>query len=209
MPQQEARPQATVLEKGNVLFFYRPKEGVQHPQDPNDLEHKLEKDVPAPHAPGQRKRPWARAAGEGRYAIARHQGHTHLAYRLAQPAKEGEVQRELQLLPEASYIITVKDPYTPSEIELSEKPSYPRELNKFDGHGWIALEPTDSLDYQYTQVLLVGARTDVQQELGIQIDAQEETRAEQEVMRALQHDEQEARKQGVSLLEPLQKGEWM
>ena len=264
MPDQEQKTNVSILEKGNILFFYRPKEAVEHPSSPEDLERvyfmllpddqrhhrnrlfnvahgalpaivpgkalpeerdwafvqdvaqdptavldSLEKDVAAPHPPGQRKRPWARVAGEGRYAIARHQGHTHLAYHLIQPKRGGEVQKELQVLPEASYIISVKDPYAPSEIQISEQPAYPPELRKFDGHGWIPVDPTDYMDYQYTQVLLVGARTDVGRELGISLDEHEENQAEKQVMQALRKDEQEAERQGVSLLEPLQQGGWI
>ena len=262
-------PQANVqlLEKGNILFFYRPKKGVLHPRNPDDLErvyfmllpddqhnhrnrlfnvahgvfpaiepgislpeertwafvqdvakdptdvlYALEKEIPAPPpAPGQRVRPWARAAGEGRYAIARHDNHTHLAYVLREPEKPGEVQQELQLKPEASYVISVKEPFAPSEIELDKKPTYPDELRRrFDGHGWIPVEPTDYLDYEYTQVLLVGARTDVERELpGIQFDHEAENRAERQVLQVLRQEEEEARRQGVSLLEPLEKGRWV
>jgi len=264
---EEQRPgKEQFLEEGNILFFYRPKMGVLHPRDPDDLErvffmllpddqkhHKtrlfnvahgtfpqivpgvslpeerdwafvqdvgkdptdvlesLEKNIPGPPEPsGQRARPWARAAGEGRYAIVKHDNHTHLAYCLSEPKKPGEVQQELQIKPEASYVISVKEPFAPSEIELDKKPSYPESLrNKFDGHGWIPIEPTDYLDYQYTQVLLVGAETDVERELGIKLECEAENRAEKQVLKVLRQEEKEAAQQGVSLLEPLEKGGWI
>ncbi len=254
-----------VLEKGNIVFFYRPKKGVDHPQSPDDLErvyfmllpdeqatHKsrlfnvahgtlpaivpgkalpeernwafvqeahadprrvleaLEKERPAPPpAPGERVRPWARAAGEGRYAISRHQDHTHLAYWLHRPERTGEVQKELEIRPQASYIISVKEPYAPSEIPLDKKPDYPASLRaRFDGHGWVAAEPTEFFDYAYTQVLLIGAEADVQKELGLTLDASVENRASEAVLQMLEKEEREAARQGVSILEPLREGRW-
>lgn len=262
---EKERAAANILERGNILFFYRPRMGVLHPQSPDDLERvylmllpddqkqhrnrlfnvahgafpaivpgralpeernwafaqevsanpeevlaNLEKDIPAPPEPsGQRARPWAPAAGQGRYAIVVHENHTHLAYRLAKPDKPGEVQKELEIKPEASYVISVKEPYAPSEIELEQKPDYPPQLRRrFDGHGWIAANPTDLLDYQYAQVLLVGARTDAQRELGITLDAGRENEAQKQVLRLLREEAAEAERQGISLLEPLTKGEW-
>jgi hypothetical protein len=258
-------PAVEPLERGNIVFFYRPKRHVEHPKSPEELQrvyfillpddqvgHKnrlfnvahgvfptivpgkavpeerdwafvedasqdpkavldaLEKEVRAPQVPpGERVRPWARAAGQGRYAIARHEDHTHLAYWLGEPHKVGEVQKELQIRPEASYVISVKEPFAPSEIELEEKPSYPQHLrNKFDGHGWIPADPTSFLDYQYTQVLLVGARVDVEKELGFSLDARVENKAEKQVFKMLREEGREAAEQGVALLEPLTEGMW-
>ena len=266
MAKEQAQPGARILEQGNIVFFYRPKMAVLHPQSPDDLEraffmllpddqehHRnrlynlahgvfpmvvpgkalpeerdwafaqdvsrnprevleaLEANIPGPPEPsGQRARPWARAAGDGRYVIALHDDHTHLAYRLRQPKQIGPVQEEMQIKPQASYVISVKEPYAPSEIELEQKPTYPPDLQrKFDGYGWIAADPTDYLDYQYTQVLLVGARTDVEQELGIRLDPQAENRAQKEVLKLLRQEEKEAARQGVSLLEPMEKGRWV
>lgn len=261
----ERESTVSVLEQGNILFLYRPKKGIDHPQSAEDLErvyfmllpddqaaHKnrlfnvahgafpaivpgaalpeerdwafvqeagsdprqvleaLEAERPAPPpAPGKRVRPWARAAGEGRYALSKHQDHTHLAYWLHRPERPGKVQKELQIRPQASYIISVKEPYAPSEIALEEKPDYPASLRaKFDGHGWVAAEPTQFLDYPYTQVLLIGAEADVQKELGLSLDAAVENRADQAVLQMLEREEREAAKQGVSLLEPLRQGHW-
>ncbi len=178
-------------------------------QDPKEVLDALERNIPVPTPTGERARPWARIAGEGRYAIVRHADHTHLAYALAEPERAGEVQKEMQIKPEASYIVSVKEPFAPSEIRLDKKPSYPDSLRrKFDGHGWVAVEPTDFLDYQYTQVLLVGAETNIQKELGIKLDTGEENRAEKQVLQTLRQEEKEAARQGVSLLEPMERGRW-
>jgi hypothetical protein len=254
-----------IMEKGNIIFFYRPKRGITHPRRPEDLErayfmllpddqkahanrlfnvahgvfpwvvpgkalpeerdwafvmdassdpksvlNALEKDVPgAPEPADKRARPWARPVGEGRYAIATHDDHTHLAYSLWEPRHPGEVQEELKVESEASYIISIKQPDAPSEIELSEKPGYPTKLQKmFDGHRWIPVLPTDFLDYKYTQVLLIGARTNVQEELGFRLDADKENSAAKAVFQMLREDAKSAKRRDVELLAPLEQGRW-
>lgn len=179
--------------------------------DPRVVVDALERNIPAPAGPGEeRARPWARIAGDGRYAIVRHADHTHLAYVLHEPRQPGEVQQQLQIKPEASYVIAVKQPYAPSEIQLSEKPAYPESLVKqFDGHGFIPVQPTDYLDYRWTQVLLIGARTDVEQELGIQLDPTIENQAEREALALLQQEAREAHARWhVEIFEPMCQGRW-
>ena len=63
---------------------------------------------------GVRKIPAARPAAEGIYTVVRHGEHTHLAYFLELPKHQGPVERELNIKREASYIIAVKNPQTPS-----------------------------------------------------------------------------------------------
>jgi hypothetical protein len=58
--------------------------------------------------------PLARPIGEGSYVIARHDGHPHLAYRLELRGRPGAPQRDLHVEPEASYIVSVKNPQVPS-----------------------------------------------------------------------------------------------
>ena len=179
--------------------------------DPRSIVDDLEKNVAAPPRPsGQRARPWARIAGDGRYALARHGDHTHLVYFLHRPQQAGPVQQELEIKPEASYVISVKDPFMPSEITLKEKPSYPKRLtDKFDGHGWIPVDPTSFLDYRWTQVLLIGARTNVEEELGIKLDPNKENQAEQEALQLLRWESKDAeQKWHVDIFEPLIKGKW-
>ena len=184
-------------------------DAVSH--DPRAVVDALEKNVSAPPRPSaERARPWARIAGEGRYALARHGDHTHLVYYLHQPMQPGKAQRELEIKSEASYIISVKQPFAPSEISLAKKPGYPEDLRKkFDGHGWIPVDPTSYLDYRWTQILLIGARTDVEKELGIRLDPHEENEAEKEAVRMLRSESKEAEeKWHVEIFEPLLKGEW-
>lgn len=264
--QRQQHPGVRVLEAGNIVFFYRPKKGVQHPTGPNDLERAffmlfpddqqqhqnrllnvahgvfpeivpgkalpeerdwafvedvnhdaralvddLEKNVvPATGPNGGRNRPWARVAGDGRYAIAHHENHTHLVYFLHEPAKPGKVQQDLEIKSEASYIISVKQPFARSEINLQEKPNYPDDLvKKFDGHGFIAVEPTSYLDYRWTQILLIGARTNVKQELGITLDSKQENQAEKAALQYLHEEAPEAhQKWRVEIFEPMNQERW-
>src|SRR5919202_7065485 len=53
-----------------------------------------------------RKGDAARPAGEGKYAIIKHQDHTELAYVLELPKEPGEAQRELGIEKEATYVIS-------------------------------------------------------------------------------------------------------
>lgn len=63
---------------------------------------------------GERVQPGARPAGEGAYVLARHGDHTHLAYELQLPEEPDGPQRELNLAPQASLVVTVKNPDVPS-----------------------------------------------------------------------------------------------
>ena len=69
-------------------------------QNPDDLTRELLSDE-------FRKGDAARPAGEGKYAIVRHQNHAELAYILEIPKESGEAQKELGIEKEASYIISL------------------------------------------------------------------------------------------------------
>src|SRR3712207_61717 len=60
-----------------------------------------------------RKGDAARAVGEGKYAIVKHQDHAELAYVLEMPEEPGEAQRELGIEKEASYIVSIINPKAP------------------------------------------------------------------------------------------------
>lgn len=181
-------------------------------RDPRQVVNELEKNVSGSPPPGseQRARPYSRIAGDGRYAIARHKDHTHLVYFLHEPREPGKVQHDLEIKKEASYIISIKDPFTPSEIRLGKEPNYPKELrDKFNGHGWIPCDPTSFLDYLWTQILLIGARSNVERELGITLDAKAENRAEREALAALRQISPAAQNRWrVEIFEPMQQGRW-
>ena len=119
-------------------------------------------------------------AGEGKYSIVEHEGHSELAYILELPEEPGPTQREFQIKKEASYIVSVKNPdiQVPGyNAFLKRKPHYPNSLKeKFGNRRWINVEDPHLLDYENAQLLLIGARKkDVEEELGIDIDEEKET----------------------------------
>ncbi|MGW3173417.1 hypothetical protein [Streptomyces sp. NPDC001153] len=155
---------------------------------------------------GKRTQPEARPAGEGRYAIVRHGGHTHLTYELEMPAKPGAVQKELAIEPEASYILAVKNPRAgapagvgPPPPQRADLPS--RDQDRFEGRRFTSAEP-ELLDQEGTEFVLIGAAHDVERELDVQLDTEAESPESAEIFRRL-HMPREKHP-----VEPLTKGEW-
>lgn len=145
--------------------------------------------------------------GEGKYSIVEHEGHTELAYILEIPEVPGSSQREFQIKKEGSYIISVKNPdiQVPGySAFLERKPSYPSSLKqKFGDRRWINVDDPDLLNYENTQLLLIGARKkDVEEELGISIDEEKEFAKTAELFNDLK-----IRKEQVPL-KPLLKGKF-
>jgi hypothetical protein len=123
--------------------------------------------------------PDARVAGEGRYALVDHNGHTHLAYVLARPRDPGPAQETFRIRPEASYIVAVRNPDAPAppgaglaERQRAELPPELRE--RFGGRRFIPLDPPELLDHDHVELILIGAAEDATQELGIELDADDE-----------------------------------
>lgn len=118
---------------------------------------------------GERHLPAARSAGEGMYEIVRHEGHTHLAYVLELPAEAGAVQHELRIVPEASYVISVKNPDKPSPpgVGLSGREvSLPKTLReRFRDRRFIDVDPPEFLDHEGVELILVAASAKAGKEL--------------------------------------------
>ncbi len=139
---------------------------------------------------GKRRIAAAAPAGEGKYSIVKHDNHTELAYVLELPEVPGPTQREFEIKKEASYIISVKNPdiHIPGFKAFEKrKPDYPANIkHKFGDKRWINVEDTDLLNYENTQVLLIGARKkDVQEELGIDLNEEKETENTAELLKEL------------------------
>lgn len=139
---------------------------------------------------GKRKVGPATPAGEGKYSIVRHDGHTELAFVLELPKVPGPTQKEFGIRKEASYIISVKNPdiQAPGFKAFEErKPSYPQEIRQiFRDRRWISVEDPEILNYANTQVLLIGARkSDAQEELGIDLDEEKENMNTAELFKEL------------------------
>lgn len=160
--------------------------------NPNDIQKEL---MPAEYTTetrGKRRLPAAAPAGEGKYTIVKHDNHTELAYILELPEVPGPTQREFEIKKEASYIISVKNPdvKVPGFAAFSsedKKPEYPKHLKeKFADKRWINVDEPELLDYENTQLLLIGARTkDVEEELGVDIDEEKETERSADLFKEL------------------------
>jgi hypothetical protein len=131
-----------------------------------------------------RKGDAARAVGEGKYAIVKHQDHAELAYVLEMPEEPGEAQRELGIEKEASYIVSIINPKVPvpkGYPSSEEPPNYPESiLKKFDeNENFISLaRDLRFINFQNAQMILVGAREGrdvIQKEFGIDIREEKET----------------------------------
>jgi hypothetical protein len=155
---------------------------------------------------GKRRLAAAAPAGEGKYVIVKHDNHTELAYILELPEKPGPTQREFEIKKEASYIISVKNPdvKVPGFAASEKKPDYPKTLKeKFGDKRWINVEEPDFLNYENTQLLLIGARKkNVEEELGIDIDEEKETESSADLFKELKVRKEQAP------LKPLLKGKF-
>jgi hypothetical protein len=157
---------------------------------------------------GKRRLAAATPAGEGKYSIVKHDGHTELAYLLELPQEVGHTQKEFEIRKEASYIISVKNPEISvpgfAAFSSARKPEYPsRLMEMFGDRRWIDIENSELLDYENTQLLLIGARKkDVEEVLGINIDEEKETQRSADIFKELK-----VRKEEVPL-RPLLKGKF-
>jgi hypothetical protein len=150
--------------------------------DPEDIKQEIL--VPAEYSTetrGERRMAAASPAGEGKYSIVQHDNHTELAYILELPEVPGPTQREFEIKKEASYIISVKNPDISvkgfAAFSSTRKPEYPMDITeKFGNKRWINVDDPQLLNYENTQLLLIGARKkDVEQELGLDINEEKET----------------------------------
>ena len=156
---------------------------------------------------GERIQPEARPAGEGIYAIVRHDDHTHLVYAMELPSRPGAVQQAFHLEEEGSYILSVKNPEQPSPrgvgLDESRRASFPKTLQtRFRGRRFIAVDPPNFLNYEGAEVLLVGASEDIAGELGLQLHPQTETAATAEIFNDLRLE------RSPHAMTPLFEGQW-
>ena len=119
---------------------------------------------------GRRVQPAARTAGEGVYALLRHESHVHLTYRLTDPESPGQVQRVLGILPRASYIAAAFNPEAPPQLgrrppDVSTPPSVLRQ--KFGDKRFAPIDP-DLLDVEGLELVLIGTPGAAEEETGIE-----------------------------------------
>jgi hypothetical protein len=156
---------------------------------------------------GERHLAPARPAGEGVYALVRHDDHTHLAFALELPRQPGAVQQELNIPEEGSYIVAVKNPAQSAppgvglpEEEQAELPQHLRQ--RFEGRRFVPVDPPAFLDHEGIELVLIGAGEDVSEELDVWLDPQQETLETAEIFNDLRVERSQ------HPLEPLFEGKW-
>jgi hypothetical protein len=157
---------------------------------PAELQDELERKAYETKTRGIRVQPEARPAGEGRYALVDHDGHTDLAYVLELPPEPGPAQDAFNIRHQASYVTAVKNPEAPTPqgagLSPKQRAEYPRELlERFGGKRFIAIESPALLDYEGAELVLIGASEDVSGELGIELDAESESIENADIWRKL------------------------
>lgn len=121
---------------------------------------------------GTREQGEAIPAGQGRYALFSHAQHSELAYQLHQPKTVGAAQEQLALLPEASYVLSVRNPDVEVPGFPASHPDYPEDLKKrFADKRWINVDEPRLLDYEGAQLLLIGAH-DTLDDIDISLEGQ-------------------------------------
>lgn len=175
--------------------------------DAESIEERLDPESYATKTRGERRIPAVRPVGEGVYRVVRHGDHTHLAYALELPKKTGEAQEAFNLEKEANYIISVKNPEkgAPPGAGLSggERARFPASLQeKFRDRRFCELDPPDFLDYEGAEFVLISAREDVRETLGIELEAEDEDARTADIFKDLKMEK------SVHPLRPLFGGEW-
>lgn len=138
---------------------------------------------------GHRTLPAARPAGEGVYAVTLEGGRMRLAYALELPDKPGEVQKAFNVAPEASYVLSVKNPEAgqprAAGLREADKADYPDRLQKeFRGRRFES-EDVRLLDYEGAEFILVGARTDPERAYDIELDPEDEDYGHADIIQRL------------------------
>jgi hypothetical protein len=148
-----------------------------------------------------------RPAGEGVYALVLHGNHTHLAYVLELPLIPGEVQEAFNIKPEGRFVIAVKNPEATSPpgvgLEDERQPDFPRELwARFGDRRWVSVDQPEFLDYERAELVLIGGRDDLGEDLGIDLKAHPEDEETAEIFKVLHMEKSER------TIKPLFKGVW-
>lgn len=102
--------------------------------------------------------PAATPVAEGVYAITTTGRESHFAYMITIPSELGEVQKDVGIKEQGSFVVSAKNPKYPgpSNANLGKDPGYPQEImDEFGDLRWMPLQPK-LLDYVNTQFLLIG-----------------------------------------------------
>lgn len=155
----------------------------------SDLEPDFRADKYETGTRGKQTSPSMRPAGEGRYVVSLEEGQLHLSYKLELPENRGEVAEAFNILDEASYALSIKNPEKgqPKGAGLSkdQKADYPEELQKKFRDRRFSPADMELLDYEGAEFILIGARRNPEEEYDIEIDTETENYEKSEAVRRL------------------------
>ncbi|KAG6668933.1 uncharacterized protein LOC122279225 [Carya illinoinensis] len=152
----------------------------------DDVKNALKEEEYDTSTRGHRRKPPARAAGEGIYRILRHNSgkktHTHLVYKLELPPhdEKNEPQESLNIEREGSFLIQIKNPdqHGASQfrgLQNKRKAVFPAHLQaRFGQLRYCLADPPDFLNYEGCEFLLISASDDVEKELGLELKTEGE-----------------------------------
>jgi hypothetical protein len=148
-----------------------------------------------------------RPAGEGAYALVLHGNHTHLTYVLDLPAIQGEVQEAFNIHPEGRFVVAVKNPEAISPpgagLEMDRRPNFPSDLlATFADRRWVPIDPPAFLDYEGAELVLIGGRDDLGEDLGLDMQAHPKDEETAEIFNDLHLEKSER------TIKPLFQGVW-
>ncbi|GAB7344399.1 hypothetical protein MBLNU457_2253t2 [Dothideomycetes sp. NU457] len=144
---------------------------------------------------GVRQTPPVTTVGEGIYAITSINGReSHLAYMLTIPKEVGELQEDIGIRPQGSFVISLKNPESkgPANAALPTKPDWPSEFqDEFRGRSWMPVEPKH-INYNSAQILLIGEDIENSHALEATKEDQDSSQKEtpQEEMEKLEHEDE-------------------
>lgn len=135
--------------------------------NPEDLKAVLSEEEYDTKTLGHRVNPAARPVGEGRYSIVQHhqgnrQPSTHLVYKLERPGphKKHDPQDAMNIEPQASFVIQVKNPKQPTPPGAragSKRPALlpAKLLGQLGTKRFVPLDPPDILNYEGVEFILI------------------------------------------------------
>jgi hypothetical protein len=134
---------------------------------------------------GERKEMPAEAVGEGRYVLAQHGDHGHLAYALGLPKKPEKLQKDLGIEEEGNYVISVRNPEEGSQM-TDKTPDYPKSIkDEFGGAKFAKKLDPKMLDYENSEFILIGARETPEKDLGIELKPEDESLSDSDLVKEL------------------------
>ena len=144
---------------------------------------------------GTRQTPPVTPVGEGVYALTITGRTSHLAYMLTIPKQPGEVQKDMGIKENGSFVTSLKNPTVggPANARLPQGPDYPKELlQEFGNRGWMPVHKVEFLDFANAQMLLIGESGEKFSQALEQTDADKKHNKEtpQEELEKLEHEDE-------------------